>query len=392
MNKDNLDMIAKAIIDVHAEFGALKPRQVYRILRERWPNITIYNIRRTIAVARLGYLVSSEVVVYDAKLAKELRKLTNVDGYWTIKAVAEYAQSLGLKIPSKQTLALFMHKYGIDPNRQFKLTINRIYTSRPIGGWKKCDFIAVVMDEINVSKNCVINHIRGLKFGTYKAQSEIVIRKLIDSGKLNNIDGLTINEIHQRAIESGYAISYCSVLNAVNRIAGRLPKKRRSRIEKVTLTDDERSLLNNIINTQANTQLPMITLTRRAQVALMLADGKSCCDITKATGYAAPTIVMQKRILIEHGLSDFLQMNVNVDCCPEKCNWTTLVDNYNKYKHKNAANMIKVAGIIDSGYGWSKRLGFGKNYINGYIRRHGMEDTILFIKKKLISCKSSEIC
>ena len=395
MNKDNLDMIAKAIIDIHAEFGALKPRQIYMMLREKWPNITIYNVRRTIAMARLGYLVSSEIVAYDAELAKELRKLTNVEGYWTIKAVAEYAQSLGLKIPCKQTLALFMHKYGIDPNRSFKSTINRIYTSRPIGGWKQCDFIAAVMDEINVSKNFVIYriHAHGLKFGTYKAQSESVVRKLVDSGELNDIDGMTINDVHKRVIESCSTISYECTRKSVNLIAGRLPNKRRNRMKKVALTSDERSLLNNIINIPTNmkTQLPT-TLTRRAQVALMLADGKLCRDITKATGYAAPTIVMQKRILFERGLSNFLQIDVNAACCSEKCKWTTLADNYNKYKYKNAVNMIKVDGIIDSGYGWSKRLGFGKNYINCYIRKHGMEDTILFIKKTLISCKNSEIC
>lgn len=395
MNKDNLDMVAKAIIDIHAEFGVLNLQQIHRKLRERWPNITMYNIKRTIATARLDYLVHSSIIAYNAELAKEIRKLTNTDGYWTIGAVAEHIKSLGIKTPCTPMLALFMRKYGIDPNQSLKSTINRIYTSRPIGGWKQCDFIVAVMDELNVSKNFVIYHIRanGLKFSTYKTQSEKVVRKLVDSGKLNGIDGLTINNVHKRVIESCGPISYDCTRKSVNIITGRLPKKRRSRTEKVTLTDDERSLLNNIINvpSKMKTQL-QTTLTRRAQVALMFADGKSCRDITKATGYAVPTIAMQKRILFERGLSNFLQIDVNAACCSEKCKWTALVDNYNKYKYKTAKNMIIVDGIIDSGYGWSKRLGFKKNYINRYIRKHGMEDTILFIKKKLIPCKNSEIC
>lgn len=70
----------------------------------------------------------------------------------------------------------------------------------------------------------------------------------------------------------------------------------------------------------------------------------------------------------------------NKDYSPDNCRWVTL--KYNA-KWKSTTNTIKVDGIVDSGRGWSKRLGFGINYINSYIRKYGIEETKKFIKKTL---------
>ena len=68
------------------------------------------------------------------------------------------------------------------------------------------------------------------------------------------------------------------------------------------------------------------------------------------------------------------------DYCQENCRWITLEDNA---KWKSTTNEIKVNGITDSGRGWSKRLGYGINYINTYIRKYGIEEAVKFIEEKL---------
>lgn len=74
------------------------------------------------------------------------------------------------------------------------------------------------------------------------------------------------------------------------------------------------------------------------------------------------------------------RINPEKDYCPENCRWISLEDNA---KWKSTTSRIEVNGIIDSGKGWSKRLGYGVNYINTYIRKHGIDDTIIFIQKNL---------
>lgn len=66
--------------------------------------------------------------------------------------------------------------------------------------------------------------------------------------------------------------------------------------------------------------------------------------------------------------------------CPDNCMWVT---NEYSQKRKLKTNLIKINGIEDSGAGWSIRLGFGRNYINKFIRKHGLEKTILCIQAKL---------
>lgn len=74
------------------------------------------------------------------------------------------------------------------------------------------------------------------------------------------------------------------------------------------------------------------------------------------------------------------RINPEKDYCPENCRWVSLEDNS---KWKSTTSQIEVNGITDSGKGWSKRLGYGVNYINTYIRKHGIDDTIIFIQKNL---------
>lgn len=50
----------------------------------------------------------------------------------------------------------------------------------------------------------------------------------------------------------------------------------------------------------------------------------------------------------------------------------------NKYK----ANGIVVDGIKDTSYGWDKRLGLSKGYINSFLKKNGLEKTVWYIQEK----------
>ena len=64
--------------------------------------------------------------------------------------------------------------------------------------------------------------------------------------------------------------------------------------------------------------------------------------------------------------------------CPENCHWITKKENA---KWKENTNIILAYGVVDSGRGWARRLWFGVNYINKYIRRHGMDATEEMIRR-----------
>lgn len=74
------------------------------------------------------------------------------------------------------------------------------------------------------------------------------------------------------------------------------------------------------------------------------------------------------------------RINPEKDYCPENCRWVSLEDNS---KWKSTTSQIEVNGITDSGKGWSKRLGYGVNYVNTYIRKYGIDEAIKFIQKNL---------
>lgn len=86
---------------------------------------------------------------------------------------------------------------------------------------------------------------------------------------------------------------------------------------------------------------------------------------------------------LSHGYSDDLtidRIDENKDYCPENCRWITRNDNA---KYKSSTILIDVDGKIHTGKDWAKTLGFGANKINEYIRTHGLDNTIEFIKRYL---------
>ena len=92
---------------------------------------------------------------------------------------------------------------------------------------------------------------------------------------------------------------------------------------------------------------------------------------------------------LSNGYNDGLtidRIDENKDYCPENCRWITLEDNS---KWKSTTNKIEVNGITDSGRGWSKRLGYGVNYINKYIKNNGIDKTVEFIQKEILNMKKS---
>lgn len=70
------------------------------------------------------------------------------------------------------------------------------------------------------------------------------------------------------------------------------------------------------------------------------------------------------------------------DYCPENCRWITGNDNA---KYKSTTSLIDVDGEVHTGQDWARKLGFGQNQINTYIRKYGEDDTKEFIKRYLVN-------
>ena len=68
------------------------------------------------------------------------------------------------------------------------------------------------------------------------------------------------------------------------------------------------------------------------------------------------------------------------DYSPDNCRWITAEENC---RWKSTTNYITVNGICHSGRQWSEILGHGPNYVNTYIRNHGMNETLEMLKKLL---------
>jgi len=86
---------------------------------------------------------------------------------------------------------------------------------------------------------------------------------------------------------------------------------------------------------------------------------------------------------LQNGYDDSLTIdreNPKLNYCPENCRWVTKEFNS---KYTSATSLINVNGEVHSGRDWSKILGLGKNIINKYIRKYGLENTIVFIEKYL---------
>ena len=72
---------------------------------------------------------------------------------------------------------------------------------------------------------------------------------------------------------------------------------------------------------------------------------------------------------LSNGYQDGLtidRIDENKDYCPDNCRWVSIEENS---KWKSTTNKIEAGGIVDSGRGWSKRLGYDANYINKYIKK-----------------------
>lgn len=72
------------------------------------------------------------------------------------------------------------------------------------------------------------------------------------------------------------------------------------------------------------------------------------------------------------------RIDENKDYCPENCRWISLSNNS---KYKSSTSYINVDGVIHTGQDWARKLGFGQNMINTYIRKYGLDNTIEFIKR-----------
>lgn len=86
---------------------------------------------------------------------------------------------------------------------------------------------------------------------------------------------------------------------------------------------------------------------------------------------------------LSNGYKDHLsidRIDEKQDYSPNNCRWIPINNNS---KWKSTTTNIEINGILDSGRGWSKRLGYGSNYINTKIRKIGLENTKQFIENKL---------
>ena len=84
---------------------------------------------------------------------------------------------------------------------------------------------------------------------------------------------------------------------------------------------------------------------------------------------------------LDNGYADNLtidRIDENKDYCPENCRWIPLDANA---KYKSTTSVINVDGETRTGREWSKTLGLSVNVINTYIRKHGLENTIEFMRR-----------
>ena len=72
------------------------------------------------------------------------------------------------------------------------------------------------------------------------------------------------------------------------------------------------------------------------------------------------------------------RVDVNGNYCPENCRWITKNENS---KWKSTTVTIELFGIVDSLSGWSKRIGFHRNYLYKHRSKYGMVSCINLIKE-----------
>lgn len=90
---------------------------------------------------------------------------------------------------------------------------------------------------------------------------------------------------------------------------------------------------------------------------------------------------------VEWAKNNGYQNNLTIDridpslgYCPSNCRWVSSSQNSSR---TDVVKPITVNGITNSGCKWSRILHMGRNYINGYRKKYGLEATIEFIKYKI---------
>ena len=86
---------------------------------------------------------------------------------------------------------------------------------------------------------------------------------------------------------------------------------------------------------------------------------------------------------LENGYEENLtidRIDASKDYSPQNCKWITMEENARKDKK---SNLITVNGMTLTGRQWSKEIKKGVNYVNTYIRTHGIDNTKEMIKLRL---------
>lgn len=84
---------------------------------------------------------------------------------------------------------------------------------------------------------------------------------------------------------------------------------------------------------------------------------------------------------LNNGYADNLtidRIDENKDYCPENCRW---ISNEENARYKSTTHEIVVDGELHTGHEWSLILGIGRNRINTYVRKYGIDNTAEFIKR-----------
>ena len=84
---------------------------------------------------------------------------------------------------------------------------------------------------------------------------------------------------------------------------------------------------------------------------------------------------------LNNGYADNLtidRIDEDKDYCPENCRW---ISNKENARYKSTTHKIVVDGELHTGHEWSLILGIGRNVINTYVRKYGIDNTAEFIKR-----------
>ena len=85
---------------------------------------------------------------------------------------------------------------------------------------------------------------------------------------------------------------------------------------------------------------------------------------------------------LSHGYDDDLTIDRTdgtMDYSPENCRWINALDNA---KWQYTALLINVDGEVYTCRDWGKRLGISGSTIKAYVKKHGLNNTIEFIRRR----------